>query len=53
MDAVTPAEVAEAGAAPGPTAILSYALRLLWVAARLILVICLGEKGVLFFYQGF
>ena len=29
------------------------ALRFLWVAIRLILVICLGERGVLFFYQGF
>jgi hypothetical protein len=29
------------------------ALRFLWVAIQLILVICLGERGVLFFYQGF
>ncbi len=31
----------------------SFALRVLWVAAQLIAVICLGQKGVLFFYQTF
>ncbi len=29
------------------------AARLLWMAIQLILVLCLGQKGVLFFYQGF
>jgi hypothetical protein len=31
----------------------SFVLRVLWVAFQLIAVICLGQKGVLFFYQGF
>jgi len=31
----------------------SYVLRVAWVAAQLIAVICLGNKGVLFFYQAF
>jgi hypothetical protein len=30
-----------------------FALRLLWLAVQLILIICLGQKGVLFFYQAF
>jgi hypothetical protein len=30
-----------------------FALRVVWVAAQLIAVICLGNKGVLFFYQAF
>jgi hypothetical protein len=30
-----------------------FVARLLWIAVQLILVICLGERGVLFFYQGF
>jgi hypothetical protein len=30
-----------------------YAARLAWMAIRLILVLCLGQRGVLFFYQGF
>ena len=30
-----------------------FVLRVLLVAAQLMAVICLGEKGVLFFYQGF
>jgi hypothetical protein len=29
------------------------AARLAWMAIRLILVLCLGQRGVLFFYQGF
>jgi hypothetical protein len=30
-----------------------FAARLLWMAVQIILVLCLGERGVLFFYQGF
>ncbi len=30
-----------------------FALRVLWVAVQVILIVCLGRKGVLFFYQGF
>lgn len=30
-----------------------FGVRLLWMAAQIILVICLGRKGVLFFYQAF
>lgn len=30
-----------------------FALRLFWIAAQTILIICLGRKGVLFFYQAF
>jgi hypothetical protein len=30
-----------------------FVVRLLWLAVQLILVICIGERGVLFFYQGF
>lgn len=30
-----------------------FALRVLWVAAQVILIVCLGRKGVLFFYQAF
>jgi hypothetical protein len=30
-----------------------FAVRLLLLAAQLILTICLGEKGALFFYQAF
>jgi hypothetical protein len=30
-----------------------FALRLLWVAIQLILAYWLGERGALFFYQGF
>ena len=30
-----------------------FALRLLWVAVQLLLVYWLGERGALFFYQGF
>jgi hypothetical protein len=30
-----------------------FVLRLFWIAAQLVLVICLGRKGVLFFYQAF
>jgi hypothetical protein len=33
--------------------IWQFAARVLWVAVQLILVICVGQKGVLFFYQGF
>jgi hypothetical protein len=31
----------------------SFALRLALMAAQIILVICLGRRGVLFFYQAF
>ena len=31
----------------------AFALRAVWVAAQVIAVICLGDKGVLFFYQAF
>jgi hypothetical protein len=31
----------------------AFAARLLWIAVQIILVLCLGERGVLFFYQGF
>jgi hypothetical protein len=30
-----------------------FALRLFWVAVQVILVVCLGRTGVLFFYQAF
>jgi hypothetical protein len=30
-----------------------FAARILWVAVQLSLVYCLGQKGVLFFYQAF
>jgi hypothetical protein len=30
-----------------------FAFRVLWVAAQVILIFCLGRRGVLFFYQGF
>jgi hypothetical protein len=30
-----------------------YGLRLLWAALQVYLVICLGQRGVLFFYQAF
>jgi len=30
-----------------------FLLRVLWVAVQLILVIWLGQRGALFFYQGF
>jgi hypothetical protein len=30
-----------------------FAVRVLWVAVQLMLVISLGRKGVLFFYQAF
>lgn len=30
-----------------------FALRLLWMAAQIILIVCLGRRGVLFFYQAF
>jgi hypothetical protein len=30
-----------------------FTLRLVWIAVQVVLVICLGESGVLFFYQGF
>jgi hypothetical protein len=30
-----------------------FALRVLGVAAQVIAVVCLGEQGLLFFYQGF
>ncbi len=40
--------------APEPASPLwRYAARLAWMAIRLILVLCLGQRGVLFFYQGF
>ena len=40
--------------APRPgRARLAFAARLLWLALQIILVVCLGERGVLFFYQGF
>jgi len=32
---------------------VQFALRAAWIALRLLLVICLGEQGVQFFYQGF
>jgi hypothetical protein len=38
---------------PGGRAALAVAGRLAWIGVRLILVLCLGEKGVLFLYQGF
>jgi hypothetical protein len=53
MVAIESPEDAAAGADPQPGLVLHFALRLVWVAVRLILVICMGEKGVLFFYQGF
>jgi len=31
----------------------SFAVRVLLVAAQLMTVICLGQKGILFFYQAF
>jgi hypothetical protein len=31
----------------------AFALRVVWIAAQLIAVICLGNKGVPFFYQAF
>lgn len=31
----------------------SFALRVLWVAVQLIAVVCLGDRGVIFFYQAF
>jgi hypothetical protein len=40
--------VSEEGVAPR-----ELVLRALWIAARLILIVCLGERGVLFFYQLF
>ena len=30
-----------------------YAVRLFWIVVQLGLIICLGQKGVLFFYQAF
>jgi hypothetical protein len=30
-----------------------FALRVIWVAVQVILVVCLGRQGVLFFYQAF
>ncbi len=30
-----------------------FALGVLWIIAQLVLIICLGEKGVIFFYQAF
>ena len=30
-----------------------FTLRVLWIAIRLMLVAWLGERGTLFFYQGF
>jgi hypothetical protein len=30
-----------------------FAFRVLWVAVQVILIFCLGQQGVLFFYQGF
>lgn len=30
-----------------------FALRVLWIAVRLVAVIYLGQSGALFFYQGF
>jgi hypothetical protein len=32
---------------------LQFALRALWIAVRLVLVLYLGQSGALFFYQGF
>jgi len=49
---------ADHGTSAGPTGPdtippFEFAARAAWVALRLLLVICLGEQGVLFFYQGF
>jgi hypothetical protein len=30
-----------------------FALRLIWVAIQIYLVICVGQQGILFFYQAF
>jgi hypothetical protein len=49
-------EVVTEPAAPGPEPTRPwwrYAARLAWMAIQLILVLCLGQRGVLFFYQGF
>jgi hypothetical protein len=32
---------------------LQFAIRTLWVAARIVAVLYLGQSGTLFFYQGF
>jgi hypothetical protein len=47
---VTEVGPAKAPAGPSPWRV---AARLAWMAIRLILILCLGERGVLFFYQGF
>jgi hypothetical protein len=30
-----------------------YLVRMLWIAVQLILIICIGQKGAIFFYQAF
>ena len=51
MDPLTPQEGKEE--AGGPNETLRLVARAAWIAVRLILILCLGERGVLFFYQNF
>ncbi len=48
-----PDELVNEAPSRGPREGLGLALRVGWIAVRLIAVFYLGQQGVLFFYQGF
>ncbi len=51
MDPLNPGDPGAAAAPPGE--VLRLVARAAWIAVRLILILCLGERGILFFYQNF